>query len=188
MVRLTTRSRATARNWILRSWSSPCRLDRSLSQAQRVIGLIYLAIGIYVLFRRWTAPRATHFYLFCLVSFALFTLKYTGKLDRSTGPFFGSTWWRSLCSPHYFSILPSVSPRSDYKNLRRRWLLPLVYAPGAALLGLWVWAIQARQATELLKHRLDQTGTAYDAVFYVLAALCSSAATAGQTPRCCASN
>ena len=55
--------------------------DRSLAQALRVIGLIYLAIGIYVLFRRWTAPRATHFYLFCLVSFALYALKYTGKLD-----------------------------------------------------------------------------------------------------------
>src|SRR5208337_5589986 len=59
----------------------PEPLDRSLSMALRVIGLIYLAIGVYVLFRRWTAPRATHFYLFCLVSFALYSLKYTGKLD-----------------------------------------------------------------------------------------------------------
>ena len=50
---------------------------------QRIIGLIYLAIGIYVLFRRWTAPRATHFYLFCLVSFALYALKYTGSFGRS---------------------------------------------------------------------------------------------------------
>jgi PAS domain S-box-containing protein len=49
--------------------------------------------------------------------------------------------------------------------------LPLVYAPGAAVLGLWVWTIATRQATELLKHRLDQIGTAYDAAFYVLAAL-----------------
>ena len=52
--------------------------DRSVQQALRFIGLIYLAIGLYVLFRRWTAPRATHFYLFCLVSFALYALKYTG--------------------------------------------------------------------------------------------------------------
>src|SRR5262249_44401810 len=43
--------------------------DRSVQQALRFIGLIYLAIGVYVLFRRWTAPHATHFYLFCLVSF-----------------------------------------------------------------------------------------------------------------------
>ena len=66
----------------------PEPLDRSLALGQRLIGLIYLAIGIYVLFRRWTAPRATHFYLFCLVSFALYALKYTGEhsTGRWTGP------------------------------------------------------------------------------------------------------
>src|SRR5260370_36548646 len=58
----------------------PEPVDRSAQQAQRFIGLIYLAIGIYVLFRRWTAPRATHFYVFCLLSFALYALKVTGKL------------------------------------------------------------------------------------------------------------
>ena len=57
--------------------------DRSSYLGLRLIGLIYLAIGIYVLFRRWTAPRATHFYLFCLVSFALNALKYTGALNAS---------------------------------------------------------------------------------------------------------
>ena len=55
--------------------------DRSLQQALRFIGLIYLGIGLYVLFRRWTAPRALHFYLFCLVSFALNSLKFTGTWD-----------------------------------------------------------------------------------------------------------
>ena len=35
----------------------PEPMDRSLELGQRLIGLIYLAIGIYVLFRRWTAPR-----------------------------------------------------------------------------------------------------------------------------------
>ncbi|MGD0547575.1 MAG: hypothetical protein ABR991_07070, partial [Terracidiphilus sp.] len=59
----------------------PEPMDRSLQLGQRIIGLIYLAIGIYVLFRRWTAPRATHFFLFCLVSFALYALKYTGVFD-----------------------------------------------------------------------------------------------------------
>jgi PAS domain S-box-containing protein len=62
-------------------------------------------------------------------------------------------------------------PEERFKNTRRRWLLPLVYAPGAGLLGLWIWTIETRQATELLRHRLDQIGTAYDAAFYVLAAL-----------------
>ena len=45
--------------------------DRSLFTGLRLIALIYLGIGIYVLFRRWTAPKSTHFYIFCLVSFVL---------------------------------------------------------------------------------------------------------------------
>ncbi len=36
---------------------------------------------MYVLFRRWTAPKSTHFYVFCLVSFVLYAFKYTGELD-----------------------------------------------------------------------------------------------------------
>ncbi len=149
----------------------PVPLDRSLSQAQRIIGLVYLAIGIYVLFRRWTAPRATHFYLFCLVSFALFTLKYTGALD----PLDWTVFWLNVVAeslqPALFLHFALSFPEERFKSVHRRWLLPLVYAPGAALLGLWIWTIATRQATELLKHRLDQTGTAYVAIFYALAAL-----------------
>ena len=39
--------------------------DRSANDGFRLIALTYLGIGIYVLFRRWTAPKATHFYVFC---------------------------------------------------------------------------------------------------------------------------
>jgi two-component system NtrC family sensor kinase len=149
----------------------PVPLDRSLSQAQRVIGLVYLAIGIYVLFRRWTAPRATHFYLFCLVSFALFTLKYTGELDPLDWTVFWSNVLAESLQPALFLHFALSFPEERFKNINRRWLLPLVYAPGAGMLGLWIWTIATRQATELLKHRLDQTGTAYVAIFYALAAL-----------------
>jgi PAS domain S-box-containing protein len=150
----------------------PEPVDRSLFQAQRVIGLIYLAIGIYVLFRRWTAPRATHFYLFCLVSFALFTLKYTGKLD----PLDWTVFWLNVAAeslqPALFLHFALSFPEERFKNVRRRrWLLPLVYAPGAGLLGLWVWTIGTRQPTGLLLHGLNKFATLYDAAFYVLAAL-----------------
>jgi PAS domain S-box-containing protein len=149
----------------------PVPLDRSLGQAQRVIGLIYLAIGIYVLFRRWTAPRATHFYLFCLVSFALCTLKYTGELDALDWTVFWSNVLAECLQPALFLHFALSFPEERFKSIRRHLLLPLVYAPGAALLGLWLWTIGTRQATGLLLHRLNQTATAYDAAFYVLAAL-----------------
>jgi PAS domain S-box-containing protein len=148
----------------------PEPLDRSLSLGLRVIGLVYLAIGIYVLFRRWTAPRATHFYLFCLVSFALYALKYTGKLDPLDWTVFWSNVLAESLQPALFLHFALSFPEERLRKLRRHWLLPLVYAPGAVLLGLWLLAITRWQATGLLKHRLDQTGTAYDAAFYLLAA------------------
>jgi len=145
--------------------------DRSLSQGLRVIGLIYLAIGIYVLFRRWTAPRATHFYLFCLVSFALYAFKYTGAMDGLDKTVYWFNVLAESLQPALFLHFALSFPQERMANVRRRWLLPLIYSPGAALLGVWIWAINRWQATGLLNHRLNQTATAYDAVFYVLAAL-----------------
>jgi len=149
----------------------PEPMDRGLQQAQRAIGLVYLAIGIYVLFRRWGAARATHFYLFCLVSFALCTLKYTGKLDVLDWTIFWLNVVAESLQPALFLHFALSFPEERFKGIRRRWLLPVIYAPGAALLGLNLWAIFTREATGLLKHRLEQTGTAYVAAFYVLAAL-----------------
>ena len=56
--------------------------DRSLNDWLRLIALIYLGIGLYVLLRRWTAPEFTHFYIFCLVSFIFYSFHYTGKLNE----------------------------------------------------------------------------------------------------------
>jgi PAS domain S-box-containing protein len=145
--------------------------DRSIFQALRVIGLVYLAIGIYVLFRRWTAPRATHFYLFCLVSFALSTLHYTGKLDALDWTVFWINILAEALQPALFLHFALSFPRERLRNSHRRWLLPVIYAPGVGILCLWLMAILRWQATELLKHKLDQWGTAYDALFYVLGAV-----------------
>jgi PAS domain S-box-containing protein len=145
--------------------------DRSLARAQRLIGLIYLAIGIYVLFRRWTAPRATHFYLFCLVSFSLFTLKFTGELDGLDWTVFWLNVLAEALQPALFLHFALSFPEERLKQFKRHFLLPLVYAPGAALVGMWVWSIATRQATGLLRNRMDQISTGYVAAFYILAAL-----------------
>ncbi|MGO8933026.1 MAG: ATP-binding protein [Terracidiphilus sp.] len=149
----------------------PEPLDRSLEFGLRIIGLIYLIIGFYVLFRRWGAPRATHFYLFCLVSFALYALKYTSKLDTLDWIVFWTNVVAEALQPALFLHFALSFPEERFKNLRRRWLLPLIYAPGAGMLALWLWSIGTREATKLLLDRLYQIDTAYDAVFYVCAAL-----------------
>src|SRR5580700_5778387 len=145
--------------------------DHNLQYGLRIIGLIYLIIGFYVLFRRWGAPRSTHFYLFCLVSFALYSLKYTGAFDLLDWTVFWTNVIAECLQPALFLHFALSFPEERLKNLRRRWLLPLVYAPGAALLGLWIWSIGTREATKLLLDRLDQIATGYLALFYILAAL-----------------
>jgi PAS domain S-box-containing protein len=149
----------------------PDTVDHSLQLSLRLIGLIYLVIGFYVLFRRWGAPRATHFYLFCLVSFALYALKYTGVFGGLDWTVFWVNVMAEALQPALFLHFALSFPEERFKNLGRRWLLPLVYAPGAGMFGLWLWSIGTRDATKLLLDRLNQIATAYDAVFYVLAAL-----------------
>ncbi len=145
--------------------------DRSVQLALRLIGLIYLAIGLYVLFRRWTAPHAMHFYLFCLVSFALNALKFTGEWDWLDKIVFWGNVIAEALQPALFLHFALSFPEERLSTLRRRLLLPLVYAPGAAYFALWVIAVSRWEATGLLKHRLDQAGTGYTAAFYVLASL-----------------
>jgi len=145
--------------------------DRSSFQGLRLIGLIYLAIGLYVLFRRWTAPRATHFFLFCLVSFALNALHATGEWDFADKTVFWANIVAGALQPALFLHFAISFPEERLKGVGRRWLLPVLYAPGAALFALWVTAIARWQATGILLHRLDQVSVAYISVFYVIAAV-----------------
>jgi PAS domain S-box-containing protein len=149
----------------------PVPADRSLQLGLRIIGLIYLVIGFYVLFRRWGAPRSTHFYLFCLVSFAFYALHYTAELDLLDWTVFWTNVAAEALQPALFLHFALSFPEERLRSLRRRWLLPVVYAPGAALLGLWIWSVSTRAATKLLLDRLNQIATGYDALFYILAAL-----------------
>jgi two-component system, NtrC family, sensor kinase len=144
--------------------------DRSLQQALRIIGLIYLGIGLYVLFRRWTAPRATHFFLFCLVSFALNSLKFTGTWDLLDKTVFWCNELAVALQPALFLHFALSFPVERLRGIKRRWLLPVLYAPGICLFGLWITALTRWQATGMLRHRLEQVDYTYIAAFYVFAA------------------
>ena len=68
--------------------------ERSMNDWLRLIALIYLGIGLYVLLRRWTAVGSTHFYIFCLVSFVFYSFKYTGKFNE----FDWAIYWGNVVS------------------------------------------------------------------------------------------
>ncbi len=61
--------------------TAPQENPSSIEDYLRITALLYLFIGLFIFVRRWTAPRAVHFYVFCLASFILYSFHYTGKLN-----------------------------------------------------------------------------------------------------------
>ncbi len=154
--------------------------DRSMVEGSRLIALVYLCIGLYVLFRRWTAPKSTHFYVFCLVSFVLYAFRATGD----PGVFDHVILWFNLVADalqpalflHFAFSFYSAETSADDRtrlphHLRRGLLAALLYVPGAFLIGLQLWAMHFWSATEVLAHRLDQIAVGYLAFYYVVAAV-----------------
>jgi len=143
-------------------------------QGLRLVALVYLLIGLYVLFRRWTAPHSTHFYVFCLVSFVLYAFHSTGKLN----PFDWSIYWGNVIAGalqpalflHFALAFAEESHAERRHARRRRSLLALIYFPGAAVIAIQAYAFVYWSATGVLLHRLDQIAVGYLAAYYVLAA------------------
>ncbi|PYX52102.1 MAG: histidine kinase, partial [Acidobacteria bacterium] len=109
--------------------------DRSLNNWLRLIALIYLGIGVYVLLRRWTAPGSTHFYIFCLVSFVAYSFKYTGKLNDFDWTIYWSNIVAWVLQPALFLHFVLTFPARQQFVRKNPWLLALAYVPGAVLLG-----------------------------------------------------
>jgi PAS domain S-box-containing protein len=144
-------------------------VDRSGNQVLRLVSVVYLFIGLYVLFRRWTAPHSTHFFVFCLASFVLYSFDYTGKLNA----FDWTIYWGKIAAealqPALFLHFALSFPEHDAAG-RRRWQNAFIYLPGAALIVLQITAQLYWAATGLLKTRLDQLAMGYLAIYYLLAA------------------
>jgi two-component system, NtrC family, sensor kinase len=149
--------------------------DRSEYNGVRLVALVYLLIGLYVLFRRWTAPHATHFYIFCLASFVLYAFHSTGKFNAFDWTIYWGNILAGALQPAlflHFAIAFPENRRNDRRSLRRqRWLMALVYLPSVLVIAVQAFAFLYWSATELLLHRLEQVAYGYLAVYYVLAAL-----------------
>ena len=137
----------------------------------RLIGLTYLGIGLYVLFRRWTAPGSTHFYIFCLVSFVFCSFHFTGKLNSFDWTIYWGNIVANMLQPALLLHFVLTFPEKSEAARKRSWLIPAIYVPGALLLAYHVSAIAFSTASEKLLSRLDRLWMAYLAVYFVLAAV-----------------
>jgi PAS domain S-box-containing protein len=144
--------------------------DKSLNDGLRLIALIYLLIGIYVLLRRWTAPKSMHFYIFCLVSFVFYSFKYTGKLNQFDEIIYWGNVIAWLLQPALFLHFALTFPETKRFVARRHWLLATAYLPALVLLTLQVSAYFFSAASELLRWNLDRLQMFYLAAYFAAAA------------------
>ena len=108
----------------------------SIENYLRITALLYLFIGLFIFVRRWNAPRAVHFYIFCLVSFILYSFHYSGKLNSFDWTIYWGNVVALLLQPALLVHFALVFPE------RRGALWPkvaAVYSIPAALLFLHVF-------------------------------------------------
>jgi PAS domain S-box-containing protein len=98
---------------------------------QYAVGLCYLFIGLFIYFRRGSAYKARHFYVFCLVSFIFCCFHSTGKLN----PFDQAVDWCNFIAgwlaPTLFLHFSLTFP--ERRQGYRRWMGFAIYLPGVVL-------------------------------------------------------
>src|SRR5580692_12261048 len=113
--------------------TAPQENPSSIENYLRFTALLYLFIGLFIFARRWNAPRAIHFYIFCLVSFILYSFHYSGKLNSFDWVIYWSNVVALLLQPALLVHFALVFPE------RRGWIWPklaLTYGIPVALFVL----------------------------------------------------
>ncbi len=144
--------------------------ERSMNDWLRLIALIYLSIGLYVLMRRWTAVGSTHFYIFCLVSFVFYSLHYVGKFNNFDWTVLWANEIAWLLQPALFLHFVLTFPERRAFVNRHGWSIPMLYIPGVFLLAIQVLAFEYTKASASLLFNLNRVNYAYLTVFFVSAA------------------
>ncbi len=129
-----------------------------------MVGILFLAIGLFVLWRGRERAGATHFYLFCLSFFTLLTFSYSGRFDLFDAAIY---WMDSLAwslGPALFLHFCLSFPTRNAWGAAGRVPPVVVYAPGVILLGVRV--LMALFAPSML-YLLDRVAMFYLAGYFV---------------------
>jgi two-component system NtrC family sensor kinase len=167
---MTRQSRSFDTRLIVAAAPKPLSIENYL----RVVGSLYLFIGIFIFARRWNAARAVHFYTFCLASFVLCSFHYTGKMNTFDWEVYWAKLGALLIAPallvHFALVFPE---RSIVRRFSSRALVLACYLPPLALLIVHTFV-----ATDLAgfvptlpaRVALDQLELGYLGAYFLLAA------------------
>jgi two-component system, NtrC family, sensor kinase len=154
--------------------TAPADKPASIENYERVVGLLYLFIGLFIFIRRWNAPRAVHFFVFCLASFVLFSFHYSGKLDA----FDYEIYWAKIASlmlaPALLFHFALVFPERAEATARSISKLTLVYGPPALLVLFHIsLALNALGFVPWLGSRIliDKIEYSYLGIYFLAAAI-----------------
>jgi PAS domain S-box-containing protein len=153
--------------------TQPAEKHSSIEDYLRVVGLLYLFIGLFIFARRWNAKRAVHFYIFCLASFILYSFQYTGKLSTFDWEIYWAGIVARLLQPalllHFALVFPERRPTDRWQSAR---LAAIYGAPGILLLVRVLVGLQQLGFMPSIEGRirLDQLDLACLGTYFVLAA------------------
>ena len=154
---------------------SPQSSSETLRYYLLLVGLLYLFIGAFILFRRWTAPKSLHFYFFCLASFVLYTFSYSGKLNLFDWTIYWLNVVALILQPPLFVHFCLDFPVRRHFLRQRLYLIPLLYVPGLVLLATQVlvaWRVIILPMPLLhARWLLDRIGYIWLAVYFLAGAI-----------------
>jgi signal transduction histidine kinase len=100
------------------------------------IGLFYIAIGLFVYYRRISAAKSFHFYVLCLASFVGSCFHYSGKLDAFDEAMYWGNVAAGLIAPAIFlHFCATFAARPKWLRAKGAWML--LYVPSLALLAIF---------------------------------------------------
>ena len=140
---------------------------------QYLVGIAYLAIGLFVFFRRGGAPRGQLFYVMCLASFVLCSFHYTGKLNLFDRVIYWGNVAAGYLAPTLFLHFCLTFPEPE-RRWRGFWRSAIIYLPAVLLIGvtfaLGTGLMQVATPLAKLRWALDRFWMAFLVGVYLLGA------------------
>ncbi|MFL6351723.1 MAG: ATP-binding protein [Bryobacteraceae bacterium] len=138
---------------------------------QYAVGFAYLAIGLFVYYRRTSAAKSLHFFILCLASFIASCFHYSGKLNTFDEVMYWGNMAATLIAPAIFlHFCLTFQERPRFLQRRGTWLL--LYVPSVLLLSLVALSAQGvlRFSTPLLELRwfLDRLTLGFEILVYFI--------------------